>query len=126
VREGPGDYGGGYHPSAVGGRQSAETLIDAGFCRGGGIQAWYLCRVKSGDHSEAKKYVEAWRETGQVLDRLKWDELRKMTEADAARAFTEWDYPLPSPWKREIRPEDNGLVEQQRWFMKAHAHRTDS
>lgn len=76
--------------------------------------------------SEAKRYVETWRETGPILDRLKRETLRKMTEADAARAFTEWDYPLPSPWKRERRPEDNGLVQQQRWFMKAHAHRTAS
>jgi len=76
--------------------------------------------------TEAIRYVEAWRETGKLLDQLKWDKLRKMTEADAARAFTEWDYPLPSPWKRERCPEDNGLVEQQGWFMKAHAHRADS
>lgn len=78
------------------------------------------------DEHDAKRYVDAWKETGQILDDLKKKNLRKMTEADAARAFTEWDYPLPSPWKRERRPEDNGLVEQQRWFMKAHAHRADS
>lgn len=78
------------------------------------------------DEHDAKRYVDAWKETGRILDDLKKKNLRKMTEADAARAFTEWDYPLPSPWKRERRPEDNGLVEQQRWFMKAHAHRATS
>jgi len=76
--------------------------------------------------TEAERYVDAWQETGKVLDRLKWEELRSMTETDAARAFNEWDYPLPSPWQAERQPEDNGLVEQQRWFMKAHAHRADS
>jgi len=76
--------------------------------------------------TEAERYVEAWQETGKVLDRLKWEELRSMTEADAARAFTEWDYPLPSPWQAEQQPENNGLVEQHRWFKKAHAHRADS
>ena len=82
--------------------------------------------MESAEHSDAKKYVAAWRETDEALDQLKWKELRGMTEADAARAFTQLDYPLTSPWKRERRPEDNGLVEQQRWFMKAHAHRADS
>ncbi|MEX1045676.1 MAG: hypothetical protein WEC73_06070 [Chthoniobacterales bacterium] len=82
--------------------------------------------MTNAQQSEAKRHVEIWRETGQVLQQLKRDKLRKMTEADAARAFTDWDYPLPSPWKREKRPEDNGLVEQQRWFIKAYAHRAAS
>ncbi len=82
--------------------------------------------MTAAQQKKAKRYVETWRETGEVLDRLKWEELRRMTEAEAARAFTEWDYPLPSPWHPEMRPEDNGLVEQQRWFMKAHAHRANS
>lgn len=72
--------------------------------------------------TEARDYVRGWEKTGQILEELKRAELRKMTEADAAKIFTELDYPLPSPWRQESKPEDNGLVEQQRWFMKAHAH----
>lgn len=74
----------------------------------------------------ARDYVRGWKETGRILEELKIAELRKMSEADAAKIFTELDYPLPSPWRPESKPEDNGLVEQQRWFMKAHAHRPRS
>lgn len=76
--------------------------------------------------AQARKYVRGWDQTGRILEGLKRDELRKMTEAEAAKIFTELDYPLPSPWRSESKPEDNGLVEQQRWFMKAHAHRSRS
>ena len=76
--------------------------------------------------TQAREYVRGWQETGRIMEELKRSELRKMTEADAAKVFTELDYPLPSPWRSESKPEDNGLVEQQRWFMKAHAHRSRS
>jgi hypothetical protein len=75
---------------------------------------------------QARDYARGWDETGRILEGLKRAELRQMTEADAARIFTELDYPLPMPWRAETGPEDNGLVEQQRWFMKAHAHRSRS
>jgi hypothetical protein len=74
----------------------------------------------------ARDYVRGWKETGRILEELKRSELRKMTEADAAKIFTELDYPLAAPWRAATTPEDNGLVEQQRWFMKAHAHRSGS
>ena len=76
--------------------------------------------------AQAREYVRGWEQTGRVLEEMKRVELRKMTEADAAKIFTELDYPLPYPWRSDSKPEDNGLVEQQRWFMKAHAHRPRS
>ena len=57
--------------------------------------------------NQAREYVRGWEQTGQILEEMKRAELRKMTEADAAKIFTE-------------------LVEQQRWFMRAHAHRARS
>lgn len=76
--------------------------------------------------AQAREYACGWEETGRILEGLRRAELRKMTEADAAKIFTELDYPLLSPWRAESKPEDNGLVEQQRWFMKSHAHRSRS
>lgn len=85
-----------------------------------------LLQVNAKAANEAREYARGWEQTGRILEELKRAELRKMTEADAAKIFTELDYPLPSPWHSESKPEDNGLVEQQRWFMKAHAHRSCS
>jgi hypothetical protein len=76
--------------------------------------------------NQAREYVRGREQTGRIMEEMKRAELREMTEAEAAKIFTELDYPLPSPWHPESKPEDNGLVEQQRWFIKAHAHRSRS
>jgi len=69
--------------------------------------------------AQGKRWVQAWREAGPVLEQLRRDELRRL---DGQRAIAllcgPADYRVPP---RAPKP-DSGLVEQQRWFMKA-AHR---
>src|SRR5579885_3062292 len=69
--------------------------------------------------AQGKRWVEAWRQAGEALEKIRRDELRKL---DAQRAIAllcgPADYHVVP---RAPRP-GSGLVEQQRWFIKA-AHR---
>lgn len=63
-----------------------------------------------------RRWVDAWRQAGPELERLRREELRRV---DPQRAIAllcgEADYTV-SP--RAPKPT-SGLIEQQRWFMKA-------
>ena len=64
----------------------------------------------------ARRWVQAWKEAGPELERLRREELRQL---DPQRAIAllcgPADYRVPP---RAPKPT-SGLVEQQRWFMKA-------
>lgn len=63
-----------------------------------------------------KRWVEAWKEAGAELERLRREELRRLDTASAiALLCGPADYTVPP---RAPKPT-SGLVEQQRWFMKA-------
>jgi len=66
----------------------------------------------------ARRWVQAWSEAGPELERLRREELRRL---DPQRAIAllcgPADYRVPP---RDARPT-SGLVEQQKWFMKAAA-----
>jgi len=63
-----------------------------------------------------RRWVQAWREAGQAMERLRREELRRL---DGQRAIAllcgPADYTAPP---RAPRPT-SGLVEQQQWFKKA-------
>ena len=63
-----------------------------------------------------RRWVQAWREAGREMERLRREELRHL---DAQRAIAllcgPADYRVPP---RAPRPF-SGLVEQQQWFKKA-------
>jgi hypothetical protein len=70
-----------------------------------------------------RRWVETWKVAGEELDRMKWEELRAMTEADAARMLDLQEWPREVPlWRDPEREFSSGLVEQQRIFMKAPEH----
>lgn len=64
----------------------------------------------------AKRWVETWKLAGEDLERIRRKELR---ELDAYKAIAllcaPYDYTQPP---RAPRPT-SGLIEQQRWFLKA-------
>jgi hypothetical protein len=63
-----------------------------------------------------RRWVRAWREAGPELERLRRKELRQLDpRAAIALLCGPADYRVPP---REPRPI-SGLVEQQKWFMKA-------
>ena len=66
-----------------------------------------------------RRWVQAWRQAGPELERLRREELRR---ADSVRAIAllcgPADYRVPP---RAPKPT-SGLIEQQRWFLKAAGH----
>ncbi len=67
-----------------------------------------------------KRWVQAWKEAGPRLEQVRREDLRRL---DPQRAIAllcgEADYTRPP---RAPRPT-SGLIEQQRWFMRAASRR---
>ena len=76
-----------------------------------GLAGWTPEQIANG-----RRWVQAWKEAGPELERLRRHELRHL---DSKRAIAllcgPADYRIPP---REPRPT-SGLVEQQQWFKKA-------
>lgn len=66
-----------------------------------------------------KRHIAIWKETAVELDRMKWDNLRALTELQAAEIFAGFDCGGIESWRSPDRRDGAGLVEQQRWFQKA-------
>jgi hypothetical protein len=66
--------------------------------------------------ADAKRWVEAWKEAGKAMERLRRQELRQL---DSQRAIAL----LCGPADYRVAPRapkpTSGLVEQQYWFKKA-------
>ena len=75
------------------------------------LAGWSPAQIAAG-----KRWVQAWKQAGPRLERVRREELRRL---DPQRAIAllcgEADYTRPP---RAPRPT-SGLVEQQRWFMRA-------
>ncbi len=67
-------------------------------------------------HEEAREYVEHWRKAGPALEKIRREELRSLTdERCRSQCHALMELGELDPRKRPT----NGLVEQQRIFMKA-------
>jgi hypothetical protein len=67
--------------------------------------------------ADAKRWVETWKKAGPELERLRREELRRLDpEQSIALLCGPADYTVPPRAPKST----SGLVEQQRWFMKAH------
>jgi hypothetical protein len=66
--------------------------------------------------NKAAEWMRAWRSAGKALERVRREELRSLDGAKALALLTG-----PADYRQEPRKarESSGLVEQQRWFMKA-------
>jgi hypothetical protein len=79
-----------------------------------GLAEWSSEQIALG-----KRWVSAWREAGETIERLRREQLRRLHPQQAiALLCGPADYHHPP---RAPKPT-SGLIEQQRWFMKA-AHR---
>jgi hypothetical protein len=66
--------------------------------------------------AQTKAWVRAWGEAGKALERLRREELRKLDAQQAiALLCGSADYHFPPRAPEPI----SGLIEQQRWFVKA-------
>jgi len=75
------------------------------------LQDWTPEQVAQG-----RRWVQAWEQAGPAMEKLRREELRKLDARQAiALLCGPADYRTPP---RAPKPT-SGLVEQQRWFMKA-------
>lgn len=75
--------------------------------------------ISDAEREQMRQWVEQWRYAGPILDDFKTRELRAMTEEEARASAEGLLAMMPSPHDWTAEPEGSGLVEQQRWFMKA-------
>ena len=66
------------------------------------------------------QYVENWKTVSAIMEAMKAEELRNLTEAQAAEQFNGMDCDPSMYWTPEERIVSSGLIEQQRLFAKAH------
>ncbi|HEV3417105.1 MAG TPA: hypothetical protein VG056_09840 [Pirellulales bacterium] len=65
----------------------------------------------------SKQWVEHWKRVGPILEKVRHDELRAMTDEQAARACESlFEFALAAP-SYQVR-KTSGFVEQQRLFLK--------
>jgi hypothetical protein len=78
------------------------------------------------EKEQMRVWVNHWKWLGPELERIKREELRAMTEEEAAqRAITVMNSRPRAARERARRDTSSGLVEQQRIFSKAHAARSE-
>jgi hypothetical protein len=66
--------------------------------------------------AQGKRWVQAWREAGPILEQLRRDELRRL---DSHKAIALLCGPADYRMAPRAPKPTSGLVEQQQWFMKA-------
>ena len=65
-----------------------------------------------------REWVDRWVDTGKELEAIRRRELEAMTDEQAREAALDL---LTMPLPADLPPRlESGLVEQQRWFAKAH------
>ncbi|MEM1159101.1 MAG: hypothetical protein AAF649_13365 [Verrucomicrobiota bacterium] len=64
--------------------------------------------------------VETWKKAGPLLEEMKHQQLRSMTESESARIFDSLEVPVGSAYRSEERRQSLGFIEQQRFFKKLH------
>jgi hypothetical protein len=66
---------------------------------------------------QQREYVRIWKENTKILEQIKKEELRAMTEEEGAARALRLHEESPEPGEYVTTPTDSsGLVEQQRWF----------
>lgn len=66
--------------------------------------------------AEGRRWAATWKRAGEALERIRIQELRQLDTYQAIAA-------LMTPGPLQIQPrQSSGLVEQQRWFMRARSH----
>ena len=66
------------------------------------------------------QYLENWKVVSAIMDEMKAEELRNLTERESAEQFNGLDCDPSLYWIPEERRISSGLVEQQRIFAKGH------
>lgn len=76
----------------------------------------YLANWTPEQIAQGKRWVQAWRRTGEAMERLRREELRRL---DATKTIALLCGPGDYRTAPRAPKPTSGLIEQQRWFMKA-------
>ncbi len=71
---------------------------------------------------EARRWVETWKSAGDALARVRAAELRELSEERSAELGLSFTFDPATTWRSPDKRDGQGLVEQQRYFMKHHEH----
>ena len=71
---------------------------------------------------EQQAWMKQWRAAAVALRKVKREELRAMTDAQAIAGFNSLDTPPEFGYRSPERANSEGLIEQQRIFRKARRH----
>lgn len=84
------------------------------------LHKWYafpMSKPKT-EKELVRQYVENWKIVNEEMDRMKTEELRALTEEQAARCFDGLAWPRESLWFSPERLNSDGMIEQQRLFQR--------
>ncbi len=70
--------------------------------------------------SDMRRWVQNWKEVGPILEQEKAERLSAMSDEDSVRAFNALDCDSSLIWRSPESDNANGMIEQQRLFMKGH------
>jgi hypothetical protein len=73
------------------------------------------------EREKMKAWVANWKQTGEELERLKWEELQAMDESSSAHVFNKLGMGWVESWRSPERETGHGMIMQQDCFRKAHA-----
>lgn len=71
---------------------------------------------------QTARWVTSWKERGKVLEEVRHQELRVLTEQEAGRILEEMTFDPDTMWLSPERVGSAGLIEQQRLFMLSDEH----
>jgi len=90
-----------------------------------GVETGMVASVSNGPtagETEARRWVETWKTAGHALARVRAMELRELSEERSAELALSFTFDPATIWRSPDRCDGQGLVEQQRYFMKHHEH----
>jgi hypothetical protein len=76
-----------------------------------------VAEMTEAEKAQVRAWIKNWQEVGPILERLKLESLRSVNTPDALEAF---DVAFKSARLQVPPRSSSGLVEQQRWFRRAH------
>lgn len=70
----------------------------------------------------ARRWVQTWKSAGDALAQVKARELRELSQERSAELALTFTFDPATTWRSPDRRDGQGLIEQQRYFMKHHEH----
>ncbi len=74
------------------------------------------------EKTKVRRHIANWKVVSEYMERERAERLQALTEEQAAEQFNGVDCDSSLIWTPEHRRTSSGLIEQQKYFSKAHEH----